>query len=85
MSTPIDQANKFPKFRAYTKKQLRHLLVDPLTNPDAPDCTPMHPKTLHKLIVDNGLLKQLKLKEQDYNRLRILSASQCEIIFRALI
>lgn len=85
MSTPIDQANKFPKFRAYTKKQLRHLLVDPLTDPDAPKCRPMHHKTLHKLIVDNGLLKQLKLKEEEYNRLRILSASQCEIIFRALI
>ena len=84
-STDI-MAGCIPAFRAYTKKQLRFLLVDPQTNPDAPTCRPISHQRLRAMVMGvPGILKKLKLSADQYDRAKLLSATQCEIIFRELL
>lgn len=79
-------AGRIPAFRAYTKKQLRFLLVDPQTNPDAPACKPISSQRLRaQVLAIPGIFKKLKMNIHDYDRAKMLSATQCEIIFRELL
>ena len=79
-------AGRIPAYRAYTKKQLRFLLVDPQTNPDAPTCRPISHNRMRGMVLSvPGILKKLKLNIDQYDRAKMLSATQCEIIFRELL
>jgi hypothetical protein len=81
-----NQPAYMPPIRAYSKTDLCYILRNPQVNLAAPGADRAYKReTLKKKIIDAQLLPSLGITEDEYNRIKIFTTSQSELIIRTLL